>query len=133
MTCYILMIKDINHMTMNAQRIWGVNAAATLETVQASWKMAKISLVMVVAFLAVWTAYAVVSFYAAFISAEAVPNLVAAIPALFAKTSTLFNPIIYFFIYKSFRESVAKLWRRYRFRKMIQPSSPTFRISFVVY
>lgn len=120
-TCYTFMFKNVSYMTKNAQRIWGVNAAATLETVQASWKMAKIGLIMVVAFFFAWTPYAVVSFYSAFGSAGAIPIVVEAIPSLFAKTSNIYNPIIYFFSYKSFRESLLKLRRRYRTRNAVQP------------
>ena len=120
-TCYTYMFKNVRYMTKNAQKIWGVNAAATLETVQASWKMAKIGLIMVIAFFFAWTPYAVVSFYASFVQADAIPTVVEAIPSLFAKTSNIYNPLIYFFSYKSFRESLLKLWRRYRTRNTVQP------------
>ena len=130
--CYIFMFKNVRSMTENAQRLWGANAAATLETVQASWKMAKTGLVMVLGFFFAWTPYAIVSFYAAFGSAEAVPILVAAIPALIAKTSTTYNPIIYFLSYKSFRESLMKTWRRYRNRNMVQPILHASGSAFVV-
>ena len=131
-TCYTFMFKNVKYMTRNAQKIWGANAAATLETVQASWKMAKIGLVMVAGFFFAWTPYAIVSFYSAFGSAEAVPILVAAIPSLIAKTSSTYNPIIYFFSYKSFRESLVKSWRRYRNRNMVQPFNQASETGFVI-
>lgn len=124
-SCYSFMFSHVRYMTRNAQRMWGANAAATLETVQASWRMAKVGLTMVIGFFFAWTPYAVVSFYAAFGSADNVPILVAAIPSLFAKTSTLYNPIIYFFTYKAFRESLVSSWRRHRNRNGIQPVLPS--------
>lgn len=130
--CYTFVYLNVRFMTRNAQKIWGTNAAATLETVQASWKMAKIAIVMVVGFFVAWTPYAVVSFYAAFGFADNVPTLVAAIPALFAKTSTFYNPIIYFFAYKSFRESLVKSWRRYRNRNAVMPFNQASHSAFVI-
>ena len=130
--CYTFMFKSVHYMTRNAQKIWGANSAATLETVQASWKMAKIGLIMVAGFFFAWTPYAIVSFYAAFGSAESVPIMMATIPALFAKTSTTFNPIIYFFSYKAFRESLVKSWRRYRNRNMVQPFNQASGTAFVI-
>lgn len=130
--CYTLVFLNVRYMTRNAQKIWGANAAATMETIQASWRMAKIALVMVIGFFFAWTPYAVVSFYAAFGFADDVPTLVAAIPAMFAKTSNFYNPIIYFFFYKSFRESLAKSWRRYRNRNAVMPFNQASNSAFVI-
>ena len=130
--CYTLMFLNVRYMTRNAQRIWGSNAAATLETVRAAWKMAKIGMVMVVGFFFAWTPYAVVSFYAAFVSSD-ISTIAAAFPAMFAKTSNFYNPIIYFFIYKAFRESLLKLWRRYQNRNVVMPFSQANDAAFVFY
>lgn len=130
--CYTFVFLNVRYMTRNAQKIWGTNAAATMETIQASWKMAKIALVMVIGFFFAWTPYAVVSFYSAFGFADDVPILVAAIPSMFAKTSTFYNPIIYFFAYKSFRESLVKSWRRYRNRNVVMPFNQASHSAFVI-
>lgn len=130
--CYTLVFLNMRYMTRNAQKIWGANAAATLETIQASWKMAKIALVMVIGFFFAWTPYAVVSFYAAFGFAEDIPTLVAAFPAMIAKTSNFYNPIIYFFFYKSFRESLIKSWRRYRNRNVVMPFNQSSNSAFII-
>ena len=129
---YTLVFLNMRYMTRNAQKIWGANAAATLETIQASWKMAKIALVMVIGFFFAWTPYALVSFYAAFGFAEDIPTLLAAFPSLLAKTSNLYNPIIYFFFYKSFRESLMKSWRRFRNRNMVMPFNQSSHSAFVI-
>lgn len=130
--CYTFMFKSVRYMTKNAQKIWGTRSAATLETVQASWKMAKIGLIMVVGFFAAWTPYAVVSFIAAFGFAEDIPTVAEIVPSIFAKTSSAYNPIIYFFTYKSFRESLLKVWRRYRNRNTVMPLNHSSVPAFVV-
>ena len=129
--CYTLMFLNVRYMTRNAQRIWGSNAAATLETVRAAWKMAKIGMVMVVGFFFAWTPYAAVSFHAAFVSSD-ISTIAAAFPSMLAKTSNFYNPIIYFFAYKAFRESLLKLWRRYRNRNAVMPFNQASNTAFVV-
>ena len=119
--CYVFMIKSVRFMTKNAQKIWGVRSAAALETVQATWKMAKIGLIMVVGFFVAWTPYAVVSFIIAFDLVKDIPTVAEIVPSMFAKTASVYNPIIYFFSYKSFRESLVKSWRRYRNRNNVIP------------
>ena len=130
--CYTMVYLNVRYMTRNAQKIWGPNAAATMETVQASWKMAKIALVMVIGFFLAWTPYAVVSFYSAFYVADDITPVFAALPSMFAKTSTFYNPIIYFFAYKSFRESLVKSWRRYRNRNAVVPLNQASNSAFVI-
>ena len=131
-TCYTLMFMNLRHMTKNAQRIWGTNAAATLETVMASCKLAKISLVMVVGFFFAWTPYTIVSLYSAFGDPDNISTLLAAVPSLFAKTATMYNPIVYFFSYKTFRESLLKLIRRHRNRDLVRPLTRASATGFVV-
>ena len=131
-TSYSRLFVNVRQMTKNAQKLWGPNAAATLETVQASWKMAKVALVMVIGYLFAWTPYAIVSLYSAFANPDNVSLLLAAVPALFAKTSTFYNPLIYFFTYKAFRESLLKTWQRYRNRNAVQPFHSASSRAFVV-
>ncbi|XP_022809283.1 melanopsin-B-like [Stylophora pistillata] len=128
---YTLMFVNVRYMTKNARKIWGNNAAATLETIKAAWKMAKIGLLMFIGFFVAWTPYAAVSFYAAFLSTD-FSLITAAFPAMFAKTSNIYNPIIYFFAYKTFRESLLKLWRRYRNRNTVMPLIQSSNVAFVV-
>lgn len=130
--CYTLVFLNMRYMTRNAEKLWGANAAATVETIQASWKMAKIALVMVIGFFFAWTPYAAVSFYAAFGFAEDIPTLLAAFPSLLAKTSNFYNPIIYFFLYKSFRESLMRSWRRFRNRNVVMPFDRSSHSAFVI-
>lgn len=123
--CYAFMIRSVRFMTKNAQKLWGVRSAAALETVQATWKMAKIGLIMVVGFFVAWTPYAVVSFIVAFRLVKDIPTIAEIVPSMFAKTASVYNPIIYFFSYKSFRESLMKSWRRYRNRNNVIPLNPS--------
>uniref|UniRef100_A0A8C5M6N1 G-protein coupled receptors family 1 profile domain-containing protein n=1 Tax=Leptobrachium leishanense TaxID=445787 RepID=A0A8C5M6N1_9ANUR len=60
-------------------------------------------------FLFSWSPYAIVSFWSMFHSSKHIPPVVTLLPCLFAKSSTAFNPIIYYLFSKSFRQKVKQL------------------------
>lgn len=55
----------------------------------------KLSVAVCISFFAAWSPYAVVSMWAAFGHIDNIPPLAFAMPAMFAKSSTIYNPIIY--------------------------------------
>ncbi|GIY46039.1 hypothetical protein CEXT_287461 [Caerostris extrusa] len=54
------------------------------------------SFILIIAFLVAWTPYAVLCLWTIFDSPRTVPPFLTLIPPLFAKASTVFNPIIYY-------------------------------------
>lgn len=102
--CYISIYFVIRKMEANAVQRWGTEAIPTQETVQAKARTVRMSMMMLLAFLVAWTPYAIVSMYATFTSATVSP-LISTLPSLFAKLSTFYNPIIYFFMYSKFRKA----------------------------
>ncbi|KAG8014193.1 Opsin-5 [Nibea albiflora] len=64
----------------------------------------KLSVAVCIGFLAAWSPYAVVSMWAAFGHIENIPPLAFAMPAMFAKSSTIYNPVIYLMLRPSFRK-----------------------------
>ncbi|KAL0966180.1 hypothetical protein UPYG_G00291970 [Umbra pygmaea] len=75
----------------------------------------KLSIAVCFGFLAAWSPYAVVSMWAAFGNMENIPPLAFALPAMFAKSSTIYNPVIYLMLRPNFRRVVCRdllsLWR----------------------
>ncbi|KAG5841880.1 hypothetical protein ANANG_G00171720 [Anguilla anguilla] len=63
-----------------------------------------LSVAVCAGFFAAWSPYAVVSMWAAFGHIENIPPLAFAVPALFAKSSTLYNPAIYLLLRPNFRK-----------------------------
>lgn len=102
--CYIRIYVEVRKMAKNAVQRWGTVAIPTQETLQAKARTVKMSLVMLLAFLVAWTPYAVVSMYSSFTPVIISP-LLSTLPALFAKFSTCYNPIIFFFMYSKFRKA----------------------------
>ncbi|KAM8954120.1 opsin-5-like [Pelodytes ibericus] len=60
-------------------------------------------------FILSWTPYAAVSFWSMFHSSNYIPPVVTLLPCLFAKSSTAFNPLIYYMFSKTFRQKVKQL------------------------
>ncbi|XP_009559983.2 opsin-5-like isoform X1 [Cuculus canorus] len=68
----------------------------------------KLSVAVCIGFFAAWSPYAIIAMWAAFGSIDKIPPLAFAVPAVFAKSSTLYNPIIYLLLKPNFRNTIAK-------------------------
>lgn len=68
----------------------------------------KLSVAVCIGFFAAWSPYAVVSMWAAFGHIDNIPPLAFAMPAMFAKSSTIYNPIIYLTLRPNFRKVMAR-------------------------
>ena len=110
-TAYSKIYCNVKKLTKRARNLWGKNAAATQEAIQSETKIARMAFVMSFCFLFAWTPYAIVSLYALIEKPESISPLVATLPALFAKTSACYNPVIYFFLFKKFRDSLRTTMR----------------------
>ncbi|XP_014348795.2 opsin 7, group member a, partial [Latimeria chalumnae] len=103
-TSYTLILMTVKESRKAVQR--HISAQTRMNNVQAI--IVKLSVAVCIGFFAAWTPYAVVAMWAAFGSIEQIPPLAFAIPALFAKSSTLYNPITYLLLKPNFRNIVAK-------------------------
>ncbi|KAM9315802.1 opsin-5-like [Gastrophryne carolinensis] len=72
-------------------------------------KLTLMAILVSLGFLVAWTPYAIVSFWSIFQSSASIPPFVSLLPCLFAKSSTAFNPIIYYTFSKTFRQKVKQL------------------------
>ncbi|XP_021254356.1 opsin-VA-like isoform X2 [Numida meleagris] len=73
-------------------------------------QVTRMVVVMIIAFLVCWMPYATFSILVtAYPSIELDPHL-AAIPAFFSKTATVYNPIIYVFMNKQFRKCLIRMF-----------------------
>ncbi|XP_068675451.1 melanopsin-B-like [Montipora capricornis] len=95
-------------LTQNARDLWGEKAFPTQEAIQSQKKVARMAFIMSICFLFAWTPYAAVSLYAFLWKPKRMTPYVSIIPAMFAKTSVCFNPVTYFSLLKTFRESLRK-------------------------
>uniref|UniRef100_A0A087XFT9 Opsin 7, group member c n=1 Tax=Poecilia formosa TaxID=48698 RepID=A0A087XFT9_POEFO len=68
----------------------------------------QLSIAVCIGFLGAWTPYAVVAMWAAFGDATAVPPVAFALAAVFAKSSTIYNPMVYLLCKPNFRECLCR-------------------------
>ncbi|XP_069808429.1 opsin-5-like [Dendropsophus ebraccatus] len=68
----------------------------------------KLSIAVCIGFLLAWTPYAVVAMLAAFGDARDVPPVAFAMAAAFAKSSTLYNPVVYLLLKPNFLTVITK-------------------------
>ncbi|KAJ3586180.1 hypothetical protein NHX12_012581 [Muraenolepis orangiensis] len=67
-----------------------------------------LSVAVCVGFLGAWTPYAVVSMWAAFGDADSVPPAAFAMAAVLAKSSTIYNPMVYLLCKPNFRKCLCR-------------------------
>ncbi|XP_064861350.1 opsin 7, group member b [Oncorhynchus nerka] len=70
----------------------------------------KLSVAVCIGVVIAWSPYAFVSMWAAFINSAEVPPFAFAVAAIFAKSSTLYNPIVYLVFKPNFRRSLCRDW-----------------------
>lgn len=68
----------------------------------------KLSVAVCIGFFVAWSPYAVVSMWAAFGHIDNIPPLAFAMPAMFAKSSTIYNPIIYLMLRPNIRRVMCR-------------------------
>ncbi|MBN3304919.1 OPN5 protein, partial [Amia calva] len=68
----------------------------------------KLSIAVCIGFLTAWSPYAVVAMWAAFGESQLVPPMAFALSAIFAKSSTIYNPVVYLLFKPNFRKYLCR-------------------------
>ncbi|XP_032440894.1 opsin 8, group member b [Xiphophorus hellerii] len=68
-----------------------------------------IAVLISVGFVACWTPYGLVSLWSVLNDSSKIPPEVSLLPCMLAKSSTVYNPLIYYFFSRSFKEEVKQL------------------------
>ncbi|KAM4694916.1 opsin-5-like [Discoglossus pictus] len=103
-TCYTRIAWKLHKVYQEIQHYDKIPNAAKVEK-----KLTLMAVLVSFGFLISWTPYAAVSFWSIFHSSKYIPPIVSLLPCLFAKSSTAFNPIIYYMFSKAFRQKVKQL------------------------
>lgn len=69
----------------------------------------QIAVLISIGFIASWSPYGMVSLWSIFHDSRLIPPEVTLLPCMFAKTSTVYNPLIYYIFSQSFRREVKQL------------------------
>ncbi|XP_063078423.1 opsin 8, group member b [Engraulis encrasicolus] len=78
-------------------------------TIKMQRRLILIAMLISCGFLASWTPYGMVSLWSVYRESGSIPPLVSMLPCLFAKTSTVYNPLIYYAFSKTFKAQVQQL------------------------
>nr|AGB67503.1 c-like opsin [Tripedalia cystophora] len=82
----------------------------------------RLIVLMVGAYTFSWLPYSAICVWAMLVQKRDFPPLAAAVPALFAKSSVIWNPLIYGMKHAGFRNELAKLWERLRSKSQVRPN-----------
>ncbi|XP_065587172.1 opsin-5-like [Cyrtonyx montezumae] len=102
--CYLGIAWKVHKAYQDIQSINRIPHTAQLEK-----KLTLMAVLISVGFLSAWTPYAAASFWSTFKSSDALQPIVTLLPCLFAKSSTAYNPFIYYIFSKTFRHEIKEL------------------------
>ena len=102
---YCNMFHIVRKICRSAEVTWGSNSQLARQSYAAQVKFTRQSIVVTCGFLMAWTPYAVMSSLQVLTDFK-FDNGWYELPSLFAKTANIYNPIIYFFMYKRLRRHV---------------------------
>lgn len=74
----------------------------------------QLSVAVCIGFLGAWSPYAVVAMWAAFVDSTIIPPFAFALAAIFAKSSTIYNPVVYLLFKPNFRKSLCRDTAQFR-------------------
>ncbi|KAF7200399.1 melanopsin-A [Nothobranchius furzeri] len=109
--CYLKMFLSIRKTSRELERLGTQVRKSTLirqKSIRSEWKLAKIAFVVIVVYVLSWSPYACVTL----ISWSGHSNILSpyskSVPAVIAKASTIYNPIIYAIIHDKYRMTLAE-------------------------
>lgn len=73
----------------------------------------QIAVLISVGFLGCWAPYGMVSLWSVLKDSSTIPPEVSLLPCMFAKSSTVYNPLIYYIFSQSFKKDVNELLLQY--------------------
>lgn len=69
-------------------------------------------MLITVGFTGCWSPYGMVSLWSVLQESSSISPEVSLLPCMFAKSSTVYNPLIYYIFSHNFKAEVRQLWRR---------------------
>uniref|UniRef100_H2LLM3 Opsin 4xb n=1 Tax=Oryzias latipes TaxID=8090 RepID=H2LLM3_ORYLA len=122
--CYLRMFLSIRKTTRAVERLGTQVRKSTViqqKTIRSEWKLAKIAFVVIVVYVLSWSPYACVTLISWAGHADILSPYSKAVPAVIAKASTIYNPIIYAIIHNKYRMTLAEKVSCLRF---LSPNPP---------
>lgn len=109
--CYLLMFLSIRKTGREVERLGTQVRKSTLiqqKSIRSEWKLAKIAFVVIVVYVLSWSPYACVTLISWAGHSNILSPYSKAVPAIIAKASAIYNPIIYAIIHNKYRMTLAE-------------------------
>ncbi|KAK0140648.1 Melanopsin-B [Merluccius polli] len=109
--CYLCMFLAIRRTSRDVERLGTQVRKSTLmqqQSIKTEWKLAKIAFVVIVVYVLSWSPYACVTLIAWAGYSSILTPYSKAVPAIIAKASTIYNPLIYAIIHTKYRNTLAE-------------------------
>nr|XP_057927456.1 opsin 4xb isoform X2 [Doryrhamphus excisus] len=109
--CYLFMFLAVRETSREVDRLGTQVRKSTLikqKSIKSEWKLAKIAFVVIVVYVLSWSPYACVTLISWSGHANILSPYSKAVPAIIAKASTIYNPIIYAIIHNKYRMTLAE-------------------------
>ncbi|KAJ3604989.1 hypothetical protein NHX12_027040, partial [Muraenolepis orangiensis] len=109
--CYLSMFLAIRSASRDVQRLGSQVRKSTLmqqQSIRTEWKLAKIAFVVIIVFVLSWSPYACVTLIAWAGYGSALSPYSKAVPAVIAKASAIYNPLIYAIIHTKYRDTLSE-------------------------
>ncbi|KAM6441473.1 melanopsin-like [Liasis olivaceus] len=106
--CYLCMFLAIRKTGRNVQKLGSSykRKHSASQNIKSEWKLAKIAFVAIVVYVVSWSPYACVTLIAWAGYARILTPYSKSVPAIIAKASAIYNPIIYAIIHPSYRKTI---------------------------
>ncbi|NWY73318.1 OPN4 protein, partial [Erithacus rubecula] len=107
--CYLSMFLAIRRTGRDVQKLGSCSRKSYLsQSIKNEWKLAKIAFVVIIVFVLSWSPYACVTLIAWAGRSNILTPYSKSVPAVIAKASAVYNPIIYAIIHPRYRKTIHK-------------------------
>ncbi|KAG7490025.1 melanopsin-A-like [Solea senegalensis] len=116
--CYVFMFLSIRKTSREVERLGTQVRRSTVikqKSIRSEWKLAKIAFVVIVVYVLSWSPYACVTLISWAGHANILSPYSKAVPAVIAKASAIYNPIIYAIKHNKYRMTLAEKFPLLRF------------------
>ncbi|NXX14304.1 OPN4 protein, partial [Podargus strigoides] len=105
--CYLSMFLAIRRTGRDVQKLGSCSRKSCLsQSMKNEWKLAKIAFVVIIVFVLSWSPYACVTMIAWAGRGNTLTPYSKSVPAIIAKASAIYNPIIYAIIHPRYRKTI---------------------------
>ncbi|KAI3365112.1 hypothetical protein L3Q82_010230 [Scortum barcoo] len=105
---YCCIFRAIRHTTRAITKINTRDSAKRFHKMKSEWKMAKIALIVILLFVISWAPYSCAALTAFAGHADLLTPYMNSVPAVIAKASAIYNPIVYAITHPKYRSALSK-------------------------